>query len=91
MPSVKLELERIVREVLSPLVEADSGKLYIVRVLDEEVAIHLTGRFSGCAGNELVTERILQPALDSVAPGVRIAISTGPLVPDGAILVESFR
>ena len=88
MSPISGELERIVRTVLAPLVEADGGELYLVRIEDGEVELHLTGRFSGCAGNELVTQRVLHPALRRANPAVRLTVSSGRLIPERATRVR---
>lgn len=82
------EVQRVVREVLGPLVAADGGKLYLVRLGPEEVALHLAGRFSGCPGNTLAVRRIVEPAVAAVAPELRVTVTSGALVPKGAQLVN---
>jgi Fe-S cluster biogenesis protein NfuA len=88
MSETPAEIHRVIREVVAPLVQADGGKLYVVRVEAEEVALHLGGRFSGCPGNTLAIRRVIEPALQAAAPRVRIVISAGALVPPGAALVS---
>jgi Fe-S cluster biogenesis protein NfuA len=78
------DLVRVVRDVLAPLVRADQGVLYLVEVTDRNVALHLGGRFSGCAGNTLARRRVLEPVLQKVAPDVEITITSGALIPQGA-------
>jgi Fe-S cluster biogenesis protein NfuA len=88
MTAPKDEIVRVVREVLAPLVQADGGELCLVSVVDSAVALHLGGRFSGCPGNTLARRRVLEPAIASVAPGAHLTLSTGPLVPPGAQLIN---
>ena len=81
------EIERVVREVLAPLVRADGGDLYLVSVEDTGVSLHVTGRFSGCPGNTLARRRIFEPPLVAVAPGITVTLTSGPLIPAGASLL----
>jgi len=84
MVAAKDEIRRVVQEVLLPLVHADGGELYLVSLDDAGVALHLTGRFSGCPGNTLVRRRVLEPLVSSAAPGAFVTVTTGPLIPPGA-------
>jgi len=81
------EILRVVREVVAPLVRADGGKVYLVRADAKEVRLHLAGRFSGCPGNTLATRRIIEPAIQAVAPEVRVTITSGALIPADAELL----
>lgn len=84
MAAAKDEIVRVAREVLAPLVQADGGDLYLVSVEETGVSLHVTGRFSGCAGNTLVRRRMFEPPLSAVAPGIRLTLTSGPLIPVGA-------
>ncbi len=84
MSTAREDLVRVVRDVLGPLIRADQGVLYLVEVTERSVALHLGGRYSGCAGNTLTRRRVLEPALQTVAPGVELVITSGAIVPEGA-------
>jgi Fe-S cluster biogenesis protein NfuA len=84
MAVAKDEIERVVREVLAPLVRADGGDLYLVSVEDTGVSLHVTGRFSGCPGNTLARRRVFEPPLAAIAPGITVTLTSGPLIPAGA-------
>ena len=84
MAAAKDEIVRVAREVLAPLVQADGGDLYLVSVEETGVSLHVTGRFSGCAGNTLVRRRVFEPPLVAVAPGITLTLTSGPLIPAGA-------
>jgi Fe-S cluster biogenesis protein NfuA len=79
---------RVVREIVAPLVHADGGRIYVVHAEDDVLDLHLAGRFAGCPGNTLATRRIIEPAILAVAPGARVTISSGALVPKNAELIE---
>jgi Fe-S cluster biogenesis protein NfuA len=81
------QILEIVREVVAPLVRADAGQLYVVSVGERSLSLHLTGRFSGCPGNTLAKRRVIEPILTTRFPDLRIEISSGPLLPEGAELV----
>jgi len=74
----------VVRKSVLPLVEADGGELHLVSVGDRTLALHLTGRFSGCPGNTLARRHVLEPLLLAEFPDLRLEISSGPLLPAGA-------
>ncbi|MBI3207251.1 MAG: NifU family protein [Myxococcales bacterium] len=78
------EILRVVREVLAPLVRADGGELYLVRVEDDTVDLHLAGRYAGCPGNALARRQVIEPAIRAVAPNAHVTVSSGALVPKGA-------
>jgi Fe-S cluster biogenesis protein NfuA len=75
---------KLCRDVLSPLVAADGGVMYIVRADAEEVHLHLTGTCAGCPGAALTRDGIIAPAVRTVAPKARVVVTTGPRVPEGA-------
>ncbi|HEX3852550.1 MAG TPA: NifU family protein [Polyangiaceae bacterium] len=84
MAAAKDEIVRVVREVLAPLVRADGGDLYLVSAEESGVSLHVTGRFSGCAGNTLARRRVFEPPLSAIAPGITVTLTSGPLIPSGA-------
>jgi Fe-S cluster biogenesis protein NfuA len=84
MGPAREQILEIVREVVGPLIRADGGELYLVSLQERSVALHLSGRFSGCPGNTLARRRVIEPILTSRFPELRIEITSGPLIPDGA-------
>jgi Fe-S cluster biogenesis protein NfuA len=88
MPTKREEILTVVREVLAPLVAADGGRLYVIRAEDNQIALHLDGRFAGCPGNEVATRRVLRPAIEAVAPGAQLTVTWGRIVPEGATRVD---
>ncbi len=88
MPEASDELMRVLREVLAPMVRADGGELYLVKLEGHLVELHLRGRFSGCPGNTLVVRRIIEPLVSSVLPDARVQISSGYLLPPDARQIE---
>ncbi len=77
-------LDNLLDEVVGPLITQDGGELYVVECSIERLHLHLRGRFSGCAGNPLVIQRVIAPALETVAPGCGLRVSSGELLPEGA-------
>lgn len=88
MGSSRDEILRVLREVLAPLVRSDGGEVYLVKLDDDSVSIHLGGRFAGCPGNTLARRQIIEPAIRAVAPRVLITLSSGALIPTGAQRLE---
>jgi len=78
------QVERLLREVLSPLIHADGGEMHVVRWDGEDVHIHLSGACAGCPGATLTNEGIIVPAVRSVSPKARVVLTTGVRAPDGA-------
>lgn len=81
-------LLRVVKDLLAPLIRADGGEIYVVSVDDRSIALHLAGRYAGCAGNTLVRRRVIEPALRAVSPDTEIVLTSGVLVPKSAQRVE---
>ena len=84
MASRREKILRVVEEVLGPLVRADGGELYLVSAQDDAVSLHLTGRCAGCPGNTLATRRFIEPAIQKAAPGTKVTVTWGSLVPADA-------
>jgi Fe-S cluster biogenesis protein NfuA len=71
--------------IVEPMVRADGGELFVSELSSTKVVLHLRGRFSGCPGNTLVIRRVIEPALLVGAPRATVSVSTGELVPEGAL------
>lgn len=89
MPSAYTTVDQVLKELIAPLIEQDGGELFVVRQDDTELRLHLRGRFSGCPGNTLVIRRVIEPAVLAVAPGLRISVSSGVLVPERALRCQA--
>jgi Fe-S cluster biogenesis protein NfuA len=81
---MKNHIERICRDMLAPLIKVDGGEMYLVRVDGDDVYIHLAGACAGCPGAAITHDKVLEPALRAAAPKVRVVLTTGIHVPDGA-------
>jgi Fe-S cluster biogenesis protein NfuA len=82
--NAKEQIARICREILSPLVKSDGGEMFLLRFEGDDVHIHLSGACAGCPGAALTGDRVILPALRTAMPKVRVVISTGIRIPDGA-------
>ena len=82
------EILTVIREVLAPMVAADGGRLYVIRADAERVDLHLAGRFAGCPGNQVATQRVIQPAIAAVAPRAELTVTWGRIVPTGAEQID---
>jgi Fe-S cluster biogenesis protein NfuA len=71
-------------DVLAPLIEADGGELYLVNLAKKELKLHFGGVWSGSPAAEIVTRRVIEPAIRAVAPKTKLVVSTGYTVPAGA-------
>jgi Fe-S cluster biogenesis protein NfuA len=75
---------KLCRDVLSPLVVADGGVMFVVKASAEDVHLHLTGTCAGCPGASYTRDGVIAPAIRTVAAKARVVVTTGPRVPDGA-------
>ena len=82
-------LKTMLREVLGPLLAAEGGLLYLVEVEPGNVHLHLGGTLSGSPAKDVVTTRIVEPAVKRLAPKAKLVVSSGYSVPEGAELVET--
>lgn len=80
---------RILSEVLAPLIAADGGKLYLLEISADRVALHLSGRYAGCPGNTLATRRVIEPVVRAAWPGAEVRVTAGTTVPSGARLLPA--
>ncbi|HZU82310.1 MAG TPA: NifU family protein [Polyangiaceae bacterium] len=82
--SVKDQITNICREILAPMVQSDGGEMYLVRFDGDDVYIHLAGTCAGCPGASLTGDKVILPALRTLAPKLRVVLTTGVKVPEGA-------
>lgn len=64
----RAELDRVIEEILQPLLEADGGGLELISAAlsgadDDEIVLALTGAFRGDPGAPYVQSRIVRPAI----------------------------
>jgi Fe-S cluster biogenesis protein NfuA len=78
----------VCRDVLAPLIRADGGEMYIVKIAGDDVHIHLSGACSGCPGASSTRDRILAPILTGAIPKARVVLTTGVRIPEGATKLE---
>jgi len=55
-----------------------------VRFDGDDVHVHLGGTCAGCPGASITSDKVLLPLLRTASPKVRIVVTTGIRVPDGA-------
>jgi Fe-S cluster biogenesis protein NfuA len=82
-------LKTMLRDVLSPLLAAEGAKLYLVSAEPKSVHLHLGGTLSGSPAKDVVTARVVEPAVKAIAPKAKLVVSSGYLVPKGAELLGS--
>ena len=75
-------------DIIAPLVEADGGELFVVSIEEGSIALHLAGKCAGCPGATLTSAAIIEPAIHAVAPLVRVGVTSGFQVPEGASVVR---
>ena len=84
------QLLDLCRDVLGPLLKADGGELYIVTLDDDALVVHLAGRCSGCPGGPTTSKSIIEPAVHLISPSIRVAVSFGARIPDGAVSIDQY-
>ncbi len=75
-------------DIIAPLVHADGGELFVVSIEEGSIALHLAGKCAGCPGATLTSTAIIEPAIHAVAPSIRVIVTSGFHVPEGASLVR---
>jgi Fe-S cluster biogenesis protein NfuA len=78
-------VQRLLNEVLGPLVEQDAGELHVLTPTDSQLSLHLAGSYAGCPGNTLAVRRVIEPIVRARLPNVRLSVTSGALVPLGAV------
>jgi Fe-S cluster biogenesis protein NfuA len=86
--AAKEQISKICREIVAPLVTTDGGEIYLVRFDGDDVHIHLAGTCAGCPGASITGDKVILPALRAAVPKVRLVVTTGIRVPDGATKIE---
>lgn len=84
LPPMSEPVMKVIKDVLLPLITADGGELYVVHAADDEVQLHLAGRFAGCPGNTLATRRVIEPLIHKAAPNARVSVTSGAIIPKNA-------
>ncbi len=80
----RILLVKACKDVLAPLVNADGGELYLVRLGPDDVHFHLAGTCAGCPGASLTRDAVITPIVRTVLPKVRVVVTTGFRIPQGA-------
>jgi Fe-S cluster biogenesis protein NfuA len=86
MPREKLL--KVCADIIAPLVHADGGELFVVSIEDASISLHLAGKCAGCPGATLTTAAVIEPAIHAVAPLMRVVVTAGFQIPDGATAVR---
>jgi Fe-S cluster biogenesis protein NfuA len=82
--STRDQIAKVCREILAPIVKTDGGEMYLVRFDGDDVHIHLAGTCAGCPGASITGDKVILPALRTAAPKVRVVVTTGVRIPEGA-------
>jgi len=60
-------LQRLIDDVLNPLLEKDASAVELLTVEDEEVVVRVTGRAAFGVGAEYVRTGVIEPAIRKIA------------------------
>ena len=77
---VRDALQRLIDDILNPLLEKDASGIELVSLDEDEVVVRVTGRAAFGVGAEYVRTGVIEPALRKVV-GERCAIHIKKTVP----------
>jgi len=77
---VREAVQRVIDEILRPLLENDASGIELIDVSDDALRIRVTGRAAFGVGSELVRSGVIEPALRKVV-GESCAIQIEKAVP----------
>ncbi len=60
---MQAKLDRVIEDILQPLLEADGGGLEIIEASEHELVLALTGAFRGDPSAPYVQSRVVAPAI----------------------------
>lgn len=60
---VRDKVEAVLKDVLTPLFEADGGKIELVDVGDGKVTVRLGDAYTGCPSSSYTLEAVIRPAI----------------------------
>jgi len=63
---VRDALQRLIDDILNPLLEKDASSIELLKVEDHEVVVRVTGRAAFGVGAEYVRTGVIEPALRKV-------------------------
>ncbi len=81
-------IERVLIEVVAPLVAVDGGELWLVAGQASGLRLHLAGRCAGCPGIRTTTADVIEPALRAAGLRGELEVSSGWIIPEGASRIE---
>ena len=87
---IRVQLLSLCRDVLAPLLAVDGGVLYVVVLDDTSLVLHLGGTCAGCPGAPITTSQVIEPAVRSVSPSVKLSVTSGGILPPGAVPATEF-
>jgi len=85
--NVRSQVENACAERIAPLVEGDGGELWVVVADSETIHLHLAGLCAGCPGASLTDRFLVRPALQPLAPKAVVRLTTGFVIPPGAVRI----
>jgi Fe-S cluster biogenesis protein NfuA len=90
-PDLREQLLAVCQDVIAPLVRADGGEVFLVGIEPGTISLHLAGTCAGCPGAQITAASVIEPAIHAVAPTVRVTVTAGIQIPDGAVTMTAAR
>jgi Fe-S cluster biogenesis protein NfuA len=76
------QAERVVDQVLRPLIEADGGTVHLRSVTEDAVTVELGAACAGCPGLHYTRTHVIEPLLRSkLGPAIRVEVERAPEPP----------
>lgn len=72
------EVERVLRDLVRPVLERDGGGIELVSVAGSEVVVRLVSVCAGCPGAGYTTAAVLIPLLSTVVSGLSLKVERAP-------------
>jgi len=75
-PPVPEAAQRLIEDVLRPLIAADGGEIELVSMVDKRLVIRLAGACSGCPGRPYTVRGIVEKAArKTLGPDVQVELA----------------
>lgn|GEM_PF-4024708 len=72
------EVERVLRELVRPVLERDGGGIELVSVAGSDVVVRLVSVCAGCPGAGYTTDAVLTPLISTVVSGLSLRVERAP-------------
>jgi Fe-S cluster biogenesis protein NfuA len=76
--SLEAKAQRLIDEVLRPLIQVDGGQIELVSVSEARMIVRLSGSCLGCPGTPYVLRYVVEPAArELLVPDIQVTTEDG--------------